>query len=62
MNCLNTSQINEEVIKIIEHFKSINESGINSLIDKFGLEWHGKCVHDQKITTEQLINLKPKKK
>lgn len=61
MNCLNKLQISDEIIKIIKHFKSINESGINSLIEKFGLEWHGKCVHDRLITTEQLINLKPKK-
>lgn len=61
MNNLNELQISDEVIKTIEHFKSINESGINSLIEKFGLEWHGKCVHDQILTTEQLIKLKPKK-
>lgn len=61
MNYLNELQISDEVINTIEHFKSINESGINTLIEKFGLEWHGKCVHDQVITTEQLINLKPKK-
>ena len=61
MNYLNELQISDDVIKTIEHFKSINESGINSLIEKFGLEWHGKCVHDQILTTEQLIKLKPKK-
>lgn len=61
MNYSNKLQISDEVINTIEHFKSINESGINTLIENFGLEWLGKCVHDQVITTEQLINLKPKK-
>jgi len=61
MNYLNELQISDDVIKTIEHFKSINESCINSLIEKFGLEWRGKCVHDRIITTEQLIKLKPKK-
>lgn len=54
-------QLSDEAIEIVQHLKSLNESGLNTLIKTFGLEWHGKCVHDQTLTTEQLINLKPKK-
>lgn len=55
-------QLSDEAIEIVQHLKSLNESGLNTLIKTFGLEWHGKCVHDnQIISTEQLINLKPKK-
>lgn len=54
-------QLSDEAIEIVQHLKSLNESGLNTLIKTFGLEWHGKCVHDQILTTEQLIKLKPKK-